>query len=80
MLAYSYQRQKSTLLARSYLRVFYRQAIPNFAYLFEEKIPAYSLISTYSFIRELRVGENIKPNPSFYASSVSISYKFIGRV
>jgi hypothetical protein len=37
---------------RFYLRAFYRQAAPNFAYLFDEfevKIPA------YLFIRELRV-------------------------
>jgi hypothetical protein len=43
---------------RSYLRAFYRQAAPNFAFSFikfEVKIPAYSFISAYSFIRELRV-------------------------
>ena len=42
----------------SYLRVFYRQVAPNFAHSFikiEVKIPAYSFISAYSFIRELRV-------------------------
>jgi hypothetical protein len=43
---------------RSYLRAFYRQAAPNFAYSFikfEEKIPVYLFISAYLFIRELRV-------------------------
>ena len=42
----------------SYLRPFYRQAAPNFAYSFikfEEKIPVYLFISAYLFIRELRV-------------------------
>ena len=44
----------------SYLRAFYRQAAPNFAYFFikfEVKIPAYSFVSAYLFIRELRVLE-----------------------
>jgi hypothetical protein len=51
MLAYSFQGKIHP--TRFYLRAFYRQAAPNFAYSFikfEEKNPA------YSFIRELRVG------------------------
>jgi hypothetical protein len=54
MLSYSFQEKNPP----SYLRAFYRQAAPNFAcssIKFEEKIPAYSFISAYSFIRELRV-------------------------
>ena len=60
MLAYSFQEKKKIHPTRSYLRAFYRQAAPNFAYSFikfEEKIPAYSFIWAYSFIRELRVAD-----------------------
>ena len=49
---------KKTPPTCSYLSAFYRQAAPNFAYSFnkfEEKIPVYSFISAYLFIRELRI-------------------------
>ena len=49
MLAYSFSGKVSTLLA----------VIRAYSFIkFEEKIPAYSFISAYSFIRELRVFAN----------------------
>ena len=56
MLAYYFQEKKIHPTC-SYLKAFYRQAAPNFAYSdkFEVKIPAYLFISAYLFIRELRV-------------------------
>ena len=62
MLAYSFEEKKKHL-TRSFLRAFYRQASPNFAYLFikfEEIIPACSFITAYSFIKELRVARNLE--------------------
>ena len=59
MLAYSFQEKNPPTCF--YLRAFYRQAAPNFAYSFikfEEKIPAYSFVSAYLFIRVLRVHYN----------------------
>ena len=56
MLAYSFQGKK-IYPTRSYLRAFYRQAATNFDYSFikfEEKVPAYSIISAYLFIRKLK--------------------------
>ena len=64
MLVYSFQ-EKKIHPTRYYLRAFYRQAGPNFAYSFikfELKIPVYSFISAYSFIRELRVSKYLESN------------------
>ena len=70
MLAYSFQEKKIHPTC-SYLRAFYRQAAPNFVYLFikfEEKIPA------YLFIRELRVRINDKLVDIEIVSDMTLTY------